>query len=335
MPSPAQPLPIQRSHTARVLARVAAECGAAIVFEPDVYNTGGYITFRNGKRIFFMNNQLGLNDPGACAVANDKDCAAFVLKHFGYRVPEGRLFRFDDAESRADARAYAQTLAWPLIVKPRALSKGQMVSKVHDRQEFDDALEQIFTAHSHAIVQRFYGGSDYRIVVFGDELIVAYLRTPPTVIGDGKATLAELVGAHQQLLQDQRRDARIRIDDEAVQVTLLRHGLHGDSVLAPGQSLALLPNANLSSGGMAQELTERIHPTYRELCIRICRDMGLTICGVDLLAHDVTAPVSDDHVILEINATPGLRHFASLGPDQDRKVHRLFGRILGMLEARR
>jgi len=170
-------------------------------------------------------------------------------------------------------------------------------------------------------------------VVFEGEIVVAYQRTPPSIVGDGFSTVSQLVEACQQQLYLQKRDAQLSIDDYRVQQNIQRIGLDGSSLLPQGQRLTLLSNANMSSGGTALELTDQIHSSYRDLCINVCKDMGLRICGVDLLTNDITQPLSD-YVILEVNSTPGLRHFASLGEAQERKVYTLFLRMLMILEAR-
>ena len=43
------------------------------------------------------------------------------------------------------------------------------------------------------MVEKFAPGDDYRLLVVGDQVVAAARREPAQVIGDGRATVAELV----------------------------------------------------------------------------------------------------------------------------------------------
>jgi D-alanine-D-alanine ligase-like ATP-grasp enzyme len=111
----------------------------------------------------------------------------------------------------------------------------------------------------------------------------------------------------------------------------MHQGLTLDSVPERGRKVALLPNANLSMGGSAVDLTERMHPDWRRLCLGLRRDLGMRLCGIDLLGGDLTAPLGP-HVVLEVNRIPGMAHYASLGPRQRRRVDDVYRRLLAEIE---
>jgi hypothetical protein len=71
------------------------------------------------------------------------------------------------------------------------------------------------------------------------------------------------------------------------------------------------------------DLTETIHLDYADICTRICRDLGLNLGGVELIAPDITQPLSD-YVILQVDHSPSLLEFATLGE----RVERFYLRIL-------
>jgi D-alanine-D-alanine ligase-like ATP-grasp enzyme len=324
---------VKRYYTTEALAATAAEMGAEVHFQPDTYQPGGFFTFAPGNRAFFLNNQLGVNPFGAFSVVNDKHCATALMRHFGYRVPEEVLLGWEDAEaSLASAAAFAHRVGFPLIVKPRNMSQGHLVTKVESEAALCDAAGQLFALRHHALVQRFHAGDDHRIVVFDGEIVVAYVRRPPAVTGDGVSTVADLLGALLERFGASGRNIRIGIDDPRIRATLTREGLEPASILPVGRVLRLLDNANMASGGSGVEVTAQMHPGYAELCIRLCRDFDLRLGGVDLLTADITLPVGD-HVILELNASPGIRHFASLGAEQDRKARDLYRRLVAALAA--
>jgi len=77
------------------------------------------------------------------------------------------------------------------------------------------------------------------------------------------------------------------------------------SALSRGQRVYLLDNANLSSGGDAVDVTETIHPGFKKIAVRLTRDMGLRICGVDLMVDGNITGKPSTYWILEVNAAPG------------------------------
>ncbi len=77
---------------------------------------------------------------------------------------------------------------------------------------------------------------------------------------------------------------------------------------------------------------QRLRKSYKELAINITRDMGLRMCGVDIISQgDIRAPFRD-YVIIEINSAPGLDNYASLGANQQSRVDELYLKVLQALE---
>jgi cyanophycin synthetase len=68
----------------------------------------------------------------------------------------------------------------------------------------------------------------------------------------------------------------------------------------------LRDNANLSTGGLAADVTDRVHETIRLIAERAARAIGLDICGIDFVLPDIEQPFSAGGIV-EVNAAPGLR----------------------------
>jgi D-alanine-D-alanine ligase-like ATP-grasp enzyme len=128
------------------------------------------------------------------------------------------------------------------------------------------------------------------------------------------------------------RDTRIRIGDERINQKLARQKLTWASVPPRGEPVYLLENANLSSGGEAHDVTEDIHPAYATLAIRLAKDMGLRLCGVDLMVDGDISEKPGRFVVLEINAAPGLDHYAQAGKAQEKIVERMYLKVLRAME---
>lgn len=68
-----------------------------------------------------------------------------------------------------------------------------------------------------------------------------------------------------------------------------------------------------------------MHPGFVKLAVAITAEMGLRLCGVDLLLR--TGSLADppaDYVVIEINAAPGLDNYAASGAVQAGRVDELY-----------
>jgi D-alanine-D-alanine ligase-like ATP-grasp enzyme len=108
-------------------------------------------------------------------------------------------------------------------------------------------------------------------------------------------------------------------------------GFSRRSVLPKGQAVTLLPNANLSTGGDAIDVTEVIHPKWKTLARNIARDMNLRYIGIDIMSTETLDKPPGDYVVIEINAAPGLDNYSAMGPRQKRIVEGLYRKALEAL----
>ncbi len=320
-----------------IIQKAALQIGAIVLVEPE-YGLVGHITFKNGKRSVFTHAKLNINGFASAELAKDKAYSNFFLKQFGYRVTEGKTFFTDKLCAKLayprnidDGFDYAQQIGFPVIVKPLNLSQGILVTKVHNQAEYYDVANKIFAIKSGLIVEKFYTGNDYRIVVLDNEIIAAYQRIPLFVIGDGKSNVLELLQQKQEKLMSKGRKNIIKFDDFRISQKLQRQNLDGDSVIPKNDIVYLLDSANLSSGGEAVDFYESIHPDFQELAINITKDIGLRLAGVDILTHDLTIPMVD-YTLIEVNGSPGLNHYAASGEVAANRVEQLYVKILQTLE---
>ena len=174
------------------------------------------------------------------AIAQDKALTKRLLASAGISVPEGEIV--NDADQ---AWAVACKVGLPVVVKPRDGNQGKGVA-VNLQTEL--AVREAFGVASgicdDVIVERYFPGHDFRLLVVGNQLVAAARRDPPQVIGDGVNTVAQLVDA---VNADPARGAghgtsltRIRIDDEIAVSTLARQGYTSESVPENGALILVL-----------------------------------------------------------------------------------------------
>lgn len=321
----------------QLLKKIAPTIGAKVYIEPE-WGVAGQITFRDGRKRYFRYNTLDLNPVGASDIAKDKDYANLFMKRMGYPVVSGKAFYSNEwcatIGSKRNIHAaycFARKLGFPIIVKPNEGSHGAGVFLVQTKKQFHRALAFIFKHDRVALVQRVVRGRDYRIVVLDSKVISAYERIPLSVIGDGSSSIKELLKKKQKRFRAGGRDTRIHLDDIRISHKLGMQKLALRSVPERGKRIYLLDNANLSSGGDAVDVTKPIHPEFKKLAIKLTRDMGLRLSGVDIMvAGDIRNPPKK-YWVLEVNAAPGLDHYVQTGPHQQRIVENLYLKVLRSL----
>ena len=253
------------------------------------------------------------------SIAQDKELSKQLLHAAGVPVPIGR-----PVADEADAWAAALEVGLPVVVKPRDGNQGKGITV---NLATRDAMTLAYKAAAEigdVMVEKFLPGSDYRLLVVGDQLVAAARREPPLVVGDGEHTVAELVA---RVNADPRRGdghatslTKIRIDDIAIAL-LAEQGLTTGSVPARGQRVRMRHNANLSTGGTATDVTDDVHPEVAERAIAAAQMVGLHVCGVDMVCESVLKPLEEQGGgIVEVNAAPGLRMHLSPSYGKPRNV---------------
>jgi len=322
----------------QIFKKLAPRIGAKIIMEPD-WGIVGQIIFANGQKKYFRYSSIDLNTLGSSEIAVDKDYANFFMKKMGYPTIPGKAFysgRWCKAiGSKRNIKAaynYAQKIGFPLIVKPNSGSQGANVIKVNNKTEFSKALRKIFVKDNIALVQKFIKGDDYRIVVLDNKVISAYQRIPFSIIGNGKLTAKKLIQAKLKRLLDLDREAKITIDDPRLVHNLKKNNYDLSSIIPRAEKVYLLDNANLSTGGESVEVTKIIHPDFKKLAIKLTKDMGLRLCGVDLMVAGDISKAPKKYWVIEINAAPGLDHYVKMGKEQEKIVEDMYLELLKAME---
>ena len=240
-------------------------------------------------------------------MASDKQQTRKTLQDSFIPLPDGKV-----VTTEQELINVINEIGFPLVVKPINGNQGKGVTT--DIQAQDKALEAFALAQkisNEVIVERFIRGQDYRFLLVNYKLEAVARRTPAMVIGDDKSTIQQLI---EQTNSDPRRGeghekvlTTIKVDQQTNSI-LVEKNLTLNSVLPFGEILFLKDTANLSTGGTARDVTDVVHPYNVFLAERIARLMNLDICGIDLIAQDITAPITKDTgAILEVNAAPGFR----------------------------
>ncbi|WP_299616662.1 ATP-grasp domain-containing protein [Pelagibius sp.] len=237
-------------------------------------------------------------------LSQDKVATHRVLDDIGLPVPR-QIF----VANAREARAAAEEIGYPVVVKPLGGNTGKGVSaNLKGRKEIAPAFRRAREVGREVVVESFIEGRDHRLLVVGGQVIAAAIRVPPSVTGDGKRTIGELIDdLNADPLRDNFRRARIKLDHELDRLLDLA-GRKLASVLPDGESFQLRSTANVSTGGFTKDVTDALHPDNREMAIRAAEAVGLDVAGVDFLTTDITRSYREvGGGIVEVNSRPGLR----------------------------
>ncbi|MGL5077013.1 MAG: cyanophycin synthetase, partial [Waterburya sp.] len=259
----------------------------------------------------------------AVELACDKEGTKTILGNAGVPVPQGTVIRYlDELE-----QAIADVGGYPIVIKPLDGNHGRGITiDINDWSEAKAAYDMASQASKtrSVIVEQYYRGNDHRVLVINGKVVAVAERVPAHVIGDGRSTIQELIDITNQ---DPRRGeghdkvlTKIIIDSTS-QAVLAKQGYSLDSVL-PSQSVAYLrATANLSTGGVAIDRTDEIHPENVWLAQRVAKIIGLDIAGIDIVTSDISLPLRETKgVVVEVNAAPGFRMHASPSQGLPRNV---------------
>jgi D-alanine-D-alanine ligase-like ATP-grasp enzyme len=324
----------ERLTVGSILKKAARDVGVTVNLEPE-WKIAGQIVTPDGRKRYFRSMSLDLNTQGAAALASDKDYATFFLRKMGHRVVDGKAFYSDEwcrqivsDRNTHHAILYAKKIQFPVIVKPNSASQGKGVILAHTEKELRKALRHIFTFDRVALVQRHVVGRDYRIVVLDGAIISAYERIPLSVTGDGHSTITQLLQKKQRAFQNIGRDTKINAKDPRISAKISEQHLTLRTVLEKGRRIELLYNANLSTGGDAVDVTNTLHPAWKKLAAQIAQDMNLRFTGIDVMLPGDLSESPKEYRILEVNDSPGLDHYATIGPAQKKIVETLYRKVL-------
>jgi D-alanine-D-alanine ligase-like ATP-grasp enzyme len=324
----------------KLIMKLAPLVGAKVVVEPE-WRYAAQIIFKNGVVRSLRHYALDLNHDASYRIACDKDFAKFFMAQRGYPIAEGKtIFEADWAKALksnrtiAYAEKYAKKLGYPVIVKPNSKNQGTGVCLAWNKIELKEALLKAFKEDKVAIIERYLPGLDYRIVVLDGEIISSYHRIPLSITGDGKHSILELLKMKQKLFYSHGRNTHIDLKDPRIKTKLRKQGYSFQSVPYKNQKIYLLDNANLSTGGDSVDTTDTIHAGFKKIAAKLTRDMGLRLCGVDIMVTkgDIAKnPKECSYYIIEINAVPGLDHYVAMGRKQRKIVEAMYLKVLKAL----
>ncbi len=243
----------------------------------------------------------------AVDLAGNKDETKRILQEQAIPVAKGLTISTDE-----DLEIALDKIGFPLVFKPLNGNHGKGATiNVKTREEAVAAFAYAQKYSHRVIVERFITGHDFRVLVIDNRMVAAAQRVPAHIVGDGINTVNKLIDIENT---DPRRGyghenvlTEIGIDRDTLDL-LDKKGYTLDTIPKKSEIVYLKSTANLSTGGTSIDVTDMVHPQNVFMCERIARVIGLDICGIDIMANNLTELLTENGgVVLEVNAAPGFR----------------------------
>lgn len=160
------------------------------------------------------------------------------------------------------------------------------------------------------MIEEYIEGTEYRFFVIDGVTKAVLLRVPANVVGDGINSIKTLVSEKNK--DSLRGDAsttplkKIVLGD-IEKLHLKEQGYTEDTILNKDQTAYLRANSNISTGGDSIDMTDAMHPSYKEIAGKVSDAMFAKVCGVDLIIPNYKKSAYDgenSYGIIEANFNP-------------------------------
>lgn len=279
-----------------------------------------YLRLQKDKKVYWLCVAKGyFNSRASCELALYKYLTHQTLKSANLPSPD---FQKITRPEQIDKIKFSG----PWVIKPVARKGGQgVLVNIKERNELKKCAADLLKTYPSLIVEKHIKGDDYRLLILGDRLLGAVKRIPPAVKGDGRHNIEQLIEFANQ--NERGRGANLdasflkplKIDYET-EKCLEQQSLKIDSVPQPNQIVFIRQNANFTTGGGVEDITDIVHPENIKTAVKAVKALGLKIGGVDIVSQDISQPIGQTNgKIIEVNSAPSLwlHHHPNFGKGRD------------------
>jgi len=255
---------------------------------------------------YFFRTRGDLVTNEAVEIGSDKFQTKKVLTTQNIPVPKGRSF--DQQADRSTIVAYAESLGYPVVIKPIDGSFGRGVfTNVMSEAELVEGLNYIRTIleTEELVVEKHITGKEYRIYVVNDQVVGAINRIPANIEGDGLRTISALIKEKnkQRDLNPRLFSCPIVVNDELNGFIELK-GYTINEVPKKGEIIYLNNTSNISQGGDSIDVLDELPNEIKQTAIEALQAIpGLDHGAVDLIIDQNETDISMAGTVLELNPT--------------------------------
>ncbi len=229
----------------------------------------------------------------------------FVLKAEleKYHLPIPRYFALPLFHSPKNLGEIFSKLKKPIIVKPKLGSRGRhTITNIQTLPQFEKAVGTSRQISPYLVAEEHLSGDVCRATLVGGQLVGFFRGHAPTVVGDGKSTIKELIEEKDKNRPE--RVERIRVGEE-LHGHLARLGYEISDVPSAGKSITLSYHFGRLFGGRTVEMIDELDPSFFLIFEKAAKVVDLAVVGFDSIIPDPTKPAGSQRWgIIECNTLP-------------------------------
>jgi len=275
----------------------------------------------NWKEVLFKSTDFWLNSSLWLKIANDKELTNNVLDYHSLPTAQSFYVLPEEIDTIDNLK-----LKFPVIVKPLEEWHGNgVIMNIQSKEELKEKLKESFESYNKMIIQRQIEWEEYRVLVLGDEILVAVNREAASVIWNWIDTIEKLINKeNNNPLRAESYSSplsKIVIDNELKDYLDLI-SLDISKIPKSWDKIQLRPNSNIWSGWIYNNVTNIMSDSIKSDCIKATKALGLVMWWIDIITTDLTQSLDETNgIILEVNATPWIWGLTSIeGTDIPNKI---------------
>jgi cyanophycin synthetase len=197
------------------------------------------------------------------------------------------------------------------VVKPAADTGGGqgVTTGVKTRRQLVQAAAAAAVYGRKLLIESQIEGSSYRLLYLDGDLLDAVVQSPPSVVGDGVASVRSLVkrANAERIAKGAGLGQKLIAVDPEMKNTLAEQGLKLSGVPAHGRIVRLKTAINDNGARDNRSAADRLCQSIIADGALAARTIGARLAGVDVVTPDGSVPLTESGgAIIEVNTTPGL-----------------------------
>lgn len=268
-----------------------------------------FISISNGKKIEYVKQatKTSLDSYSTVLLMENKMITKELLKKHQIKVPKGKVYTSME-EVFVDISFMIHR---PCVIKPKSTNFGKGISifsKGTTKEELLNAFQLAFTYDDSVLYEKYIQGKEHRFLIINDEVVGVLHRVPANVVGDGIHTIAQLIELkNASYLRGKGYKTPLeKIEvDEAMILYLKHQNITLQDIPKASQVVYVRDNSNISTGGDSIDDTDDIPDKFKQIALKASKVVKASICGVDMMIHDVKDENSD-YAVIELNFNPAI-----------------------------
>lgn len=281
---------------AKIIMKAAKELGA----QADVFSAERNvieIIYKNKSFFVLKTFVLFASQNSTPFLAKHKELSHWIFEKNGLPTPKSYLIGKGE-----NLEKFLDKIEYPVVIKESSACQSRNIyTDIKDKETALKIMKKVLAIRDYILLQKMIYGSEYRVLVLDKEIIGVLKMIPPSVIGDGKNKIKDLIAE-----KSKHTEKPINVDEKLI-LTLKNQGFGLDDVLEKDKKVFLRTHSSYAEGGEVADETDNIHEKAKEICVKAAKAVNLSLAGLDILCDDIAKnPDEQNFNILEINNMPDL-----------------------------